>query len=206
MGHLALSVDRFTAAIYPKFFNDYSFRFGLVLFSCVWVISIAATGATAVGVSSTITVEICLSRTCVSENVTKWFSGLCMVASIFSVAIYLLCVILLKLQYSRAKISSGNNNILEIRKRMRNKATKALALNSFIHFITYTLSSAGSYIVTIYISNPAAVGPYFATLFTVGGISGFIVYFTCQKKFRQGFRRSLRIFFNIEQNTITFLT
>lgn len=186
MFHVAISCDRFFAAIFPMRYNDRNKNYKFILAAAIWSAATVLTMLLYQDVDKNEMVLICFTRKLYGDAVAKITTGLFVTFSLLSVTIYIICLIILKLQIAKTGMTDGN--VAEIGIRMRNKVTQSLAIIAFIHFATYTSGSAGSLLMVSLDKKADYLTSYFALLMNFGGISSFGVYYSRQLQFREGIR------------------
>lgn len=183
--HVVLSFDRFISALFPFIYRKRGDFYSLVVACIVWIISPCVTASLYSSVSYNITVVECVARLAINANASQMYVITEISLSLLSLSLSATLMIVLQIQIKKS--GGTNGNITEIGKRMKNQATQCVAIIALFNFLSYTCSLLISLAVYHLSSNPESVGLYFNVLYSLGGVYSFIVYFQCQKRFREGF-------------------
>lgn len=201
--YFELSVDRFCAAVLPYIYQRRSKHYMKYLTLIAWLITALFLGCSVIDVSPTKHVPLCLLRYGLTKIYFSSFEACMLALSVAAILIYILTVVILKLQLIHASKTGGN--MADIKARMNKKVTRVLAVSAAGHFGTYGFAALMKIALTE-CSPTFCTSPYFTTMYHFGGTVCFLTYFTFQQKFRMGclalikaiFKCKRQIFFSSE--------
>lgn len=183
---LVLSCDRFYATIFPMNYLNRNKYYKLILAIGVWSVAIILTLLLYLDVVKQEMVPICFTKYLFGAILLKVSTAFSLCFSLISAIVYVVCLIVLKLQVSKTRRIGGS--IAGIRIQMRNKVTQSLSLIVFLHLFIHTLSAVWSLLIAYFDTGLGNLNPYFLVLYCFGGISSFGACYIRQQQFREGFQ------------------
>lgn len=186
--YLELSFDRFYAAVFPINYQSRSKYYLYILSAVAWAVALLMFlfSLLAISFDDDVAVPLCILRYGLGLTYFSVFSCTMIFLSFMSLTLYVTTVIILKVQI-RLILKRGGN-VLDVKRRMNSKVTKALATSACAHLLTFTTAATGTQLVTYFLPyDGASYGPLFKTFYHFGGITCLPIYCIFQRQFRLGF-------------------
>lgn len=181
-----LCLERFLATVFPFYYKRRHRCYVYFITFSIWTICPWITFSLYAGFTDNLLVVECIGRFISTAKARVLYLALEMTVSVLSFTLYILLILILRLEIKKAM--TKGQSFIEISQRMRNKVTRSVALTALAHLVTYTGSIICAIIVANFTSNSSILGPYFSAFHVFGGILTLPVYLICQQNFRDAFR------------------
>uniref|UniRef100_A0A915HM64 G-protein coupled receptors family 1 profile domain-containing protein n=1 Tax=Romanomermis culicivorax TaxID=13658 RepID=A0A915HM64_ROMCU len=186
-----VSIDRFLAIYYPSFYNTemhYSIMIKAIIFEIF--VEFCRLLLAYFDIYPAGKIPVCLHRASQGLYFGYYQLYVTVFLSVVPVLLYFSCFVNLWIGYHKAR-KSQNGNLVDIKKHLRDKITRALVFMTIWQLLTMNTATFFAPFTRNLPYKGSLIGPYFGTLFYVNGLAFFIANCVYVKTFRDGCMKML---------------
>uniref|UniRef100_A0A915HLC0 G-protein coupled receptors family 1 profile domain-containing protein n=1 Tax=Romanomermis culicivorax TaxID=13658 RepID=A0A915HLC0_ROMCU len=190
-----VSIDRFLAIYYPSFYNTETHYSAMIKAIIVEIFAeFSRLFSAYFDIYPAGRIPVCLHRASQGLYFGYYQLYVTVFLSVAPVLLYFSCFVNLWNGYYKAR-KSQNGNLVDVKKHLRDKITRALVFMTIWQLLTTNIASFFAPFTRNLPYKGSLIGPYFGTLFYVNGLAFFIANCVYVKTFRDGCRKILRKIF-----------